>query len=130
MGAWGIHVLENDTALDMMWELNKDNYVSKVNYCLTSDHVDPQHIGLLGAALVYMQVTRSLGNTIFDNKFYDYEELFNYISQRNDLLPYKEKALKIVQDLISDTYILDWDKECRIPRKSLLQSMVNVLKEN
>ena len=122
MGAWGTGVFQNDTALDMMFEVEKNATTAKVASLLSDRYEDNV---LLGVALIDAK-KNGIDEKIFGG-MYDYEKLIS--DTLPDLSPLIPKAVKALDGIIADKKALqNWfSKEDRMRRSELYAKLMERL---
>lgn len=104
MGAWGVEVLENDSALDAM-----DNGESIISMFASEDPA----LKLLGVALVDASINGA-DESIF-GLFYDHEDYIKGLAPMENYRPLAIKNLQVVKEDITS-----WFEEYRNDRMALL----------
>lgn len=131
MGAWGYKILDNDKALDVMYELEdmRSNPTTQKNVCnlikhllTTSEYSDEI---LLCIGLVDISIN-GINPAIIGNA-HDYDEFFTYI-QKKPMINLKSIALKRLEEVKKSDLLSGWVEECIEPRKELLELLENRLK--
>ena len=129
MGSWGVGVLENDQALNVMgYGITKEKSLFPIVMLLTESQYDESR--MLGAAIV-LAMTKGIDESIVGN-WYDYEKWFQGLKKHKEKL-IRHMALEarsaIVRSL-SDEEINRWfEEETRQERKRLLTKMKHQIDE-
>ena len=121
MGAWGVRIFENDTALDEMQDIT--------TYCTTPEAVkaytvamlnnwQDEHIQLLAIGIVDASLNGA-EHSVFGN-FYDYNSFLFYLEPMEDL---RNKALSAVKHLSID----GWTADSKTDRQHLYDVLANRL---
>lgn len=123
MGAWDIRTLQNDEALDAMWQISKKPAtLDTIRKALSDESIDVKLIGI-------SMVTTAIENEVDEKTFgslYDYEDFF---AQFKDI----ELDATIV-DTALDTleyvkkYDYNWFGESAIERDNFLDRLRKILK--
>lgn len=118
MGAWGTGVFQNDTALDMMFEVEKNATAAKVASLLSARYEDNV---LLGIALVDAK-KNGIDEKIFGG-MYDYENLIS--DTLPDLASLVPKAINALDGIIANKAALrNWFSEGdRLKRANLYEKL-------
>ena len=73
MGAWDIRVLQNDAALDAMYQISKRTVsLDTIRHTLSDEEID---VKLIGIAMVVTAIEKDIDMEVFGS-LYDYEQFF------------------------------------------------------
>lgn len=121
MGAWGIRILENDTALDEMQDIIDFGTTPEAVQAYTVSMLNnwhDEHIQLLAIGIIDASLNGA-EHSIFGN-FYEYNNFLLHLEPMEKL---RDKALKAVKHL----GVEGWSADCKDDRQHLYDVLVNRL---
>lgn len=121
MGAWGVRIFENDTALDEMQDITEfgttPEAVKAYTVAMLNNWQD-EHIQLLAIGIVDASLN-GVEHSVFGN-FLEYNHFLLNLEPMEDL---RERALKAVKNLGVDS----WNDDCKADRQHLYDVLANRL---
>lgn len=122
MGSWGVEVLENDTALDLMYSLVKNGSLKRTveSLLLSAEYIDER---LLAVEIVDISLN-GIDKSIIGS-MYDYEEWFEKLTLQ-PMTELKEEAICALEHVKEND--LKWFPAYQGARRDLLQKIEARLK--
>lgn len=121
MGAWGIRILENDTALDEMQDIIDFGTTPEAIQAYTVSMLNnwhDEHIQLLAIGIIDASLNGA-EHSIFGN----FQEYNNFLLHLEPMEKLRDRALKAVKHLGVDR----WSADCKDDRQHLYDVLVNRL---
>ena len=122
MGAWDIRVLQNDAALDAMYQISKRTVsLDTIRHTLSDEEID---VKIIGIAMVVTAIEKDIDMEVFGS-LYDYEQFFKQFTTleiNNQILQDAQDALAYVRK-----HDYNWFGESKQERIDFLDRLSKIL---